>query len=73
MIKSLLSLSFLLRLTNGCGDNVEGRFVAPVLQDFEVSPDHGLEDVRNDVAFAVLKELLLAKIGIHLRDFCEHL
>ena len=65
--------SFLLCLSNGCGKNVEGRLVTPVLQDFEVSSDHGLEDIWNDVAFTVLEELLLAEIGIHFCDLCEHL
>ena len=39
------------------------------LQDFQVGPDHGLQDVRDDVCLTLPEKSLLAEIRIDFGDF----
>ena len=65
------NISHLLSLSERCGENVEGSLKAPVLQYFQVTPDDGLENVRNNVLFAILQELFFLKVRVHLAYFSE--
>lgn len=60
-------------LIEGLRDDIERSFVTPVLEYFQIPPDHRFENVGNNVGFAVPQKLDLVEARIELADLRKRL